>query len=272
MSGVSGNGAVRKPSFIAAAPLRGVRRDRRHAGGVMPRSTVDPAPVRGALERSRRRRASRRGRRRRWRSAGARDGPPASDVGVDRAEEGAERVGEALHVAAGQAAAARAGGVHQRRVAEQELVGAVAVADPELRPAAPSPRRRRRRSRRSRTAREFLRPGAELARSATRRGRRPRSAAGSSPRPRCGSRPGRVSAARSVENVSTGPAGCWRTGTNVVRSAMTASTRRPVTKRREVEPVRADVADGPQRAALGPARGASSSRCRAGASPGSSGR
>ena len=37
-----------------------------------------------------------------------------------------------------------------------------------------------------------------------------------------------VSAARSVEKVSTGPAGFWRTGMNVVRSAMTASTWRPV--------------------------------------------
>ena len=41
---------------------------------------------------------------------------------------------------------------------------------------------------------------------------------------------GTVSAARSVENVSTGPAGLWRTGMNVVRSAITASTWRPVTK------------------------------------------
>ena len=39
-----------------------------------------------------------------------------------------------------------------------------------------------------------------------------------------------VSAARSVENVSTGPVGLRRTGMNVVRSAMTASTCRPVTK------------------------------------------
>ena len=30
-----------------------------------------------------------------------------------------------------------------------------------------------------------------------------------------------VSVARSWENVSTGPVGCWRTGTNVARSAMT---------------------------------------------------
>ena len=39
---------------------------------------------------------------------------------------------------------------------------------------------------------------------------------------------GTVSAARSVENVSTGPVGLWRTGMNVVRSAITASTWRPV--------------------------------------------
>ena len=41
---------------------------------------------------------------------------------------------------------------------------------------------------------------------------------------------GIVFAARSVEKVSTGPAGWWRTFTNVARSAMTLSTRRPPTK------------------------------------------
>ena len=36
--------------------------------------------------------------------------------------------------------------------------------------------------------------------------------------------------ARSVENVSTGPAGCWRTFTKVARSAITRSIRWPPMK------------------------------------------
>ncbi len=39
-----------------------------------------------------------------------------------------------------------------------------------------------------------------------------------------------VSADRSVENVSTGPLGSWRSGMKVARSAMTDAIRRPVTK------------------------------------------
>ena len=35
---------------------------------------------------------------------------------------------------------------------------------------------------------------------------------------------GMVSVARSVEKVSTGPVGCWRTGMKVAMSAITAAT------------------------------------------------
>ena len=57
-----------------------------------------------------------------------------------------------------------------------------------------------------------------------------RSAAGSRRRPRSRCRARRCRADRSVENVSTGPVGSWRVSMNVARSAMTATTRWPVTK------------------------------------------
>ena len=55
---------------------------------------------------------------------------------------------------------------------------------------------------------------------------------------------------RRPENVSTGPVGTRRTRWTVARSANTLATRFPVTKRGEVEPVRADVGDRAELAAL----------------------
>ncbi len=94
LSGVSGNGAVSRPSFIVRSSAA--------AGVAVAADDVDPAAHAGALgdgvvdehlvvavgER-------------RDRSASA-DGPPGDHVGVDRPEEGAERVGEALDVPARQ--------------------------------------------------------------------------------------------------------------------------------------------------------------------------
>ena len=268
ISGVSGNGAVRKPSFIAAAPPWWRAAIEAGCGDLRP-----SAPVAGALERPRPRRASPRGRRRRWRSAGAPDG---------RARERRRRrwpVNTAPNVSAkpstwppGSRAAAAPARVHQRRVPEQELVGPVAMADPELRPAAPSPRPRRRRSRRSGMRGCSCGPALSW-RWRRCRGRRPRSAGGWSPRPRCAISTGdRLRGALGREGHDRRRRACWRTGMNVVRSAMTASTRRPVEEAREVQPVRADVADGPQRAALVRLEAPVPVRVVAAASPGSSGR
>ena len=58
------------------------------------------------------------------------------------------------------------------------------------------------------------------------------------------------STSSAAANVSTSPAGRCRTGRVVVRSAKTASIRRPRHPLREIHPVRADVGDGPQRPAL----------------------
>ena len=46
--------------------------------------------------------------------------------------------------------------------------------------------------------------------------------------------------------VSSGLAGFLRTGWKVLKSAYTSSTRRPVIKVSQIEPVRADVTDRPQ--------------------------
>ena len=145
MSGVSGNGAVRKPSFIAAAPPCG-------GGGTVGSSAADlhPATVRELssdgvadehlLVAVRERGVARVG-----------DGAARERRRRRSREDGAERVGEALRVAAGQAAPPR-----RRRRSSAPGSGAGARWDGRgdrstAAPAAPSPRRRRRRSRRSGT-------------------------------------------------------------------------------------------------------------------------
>src|SRR6185295_9896944 len=61
-----------------------------------------------------------------------RRGLTRGDVVVDRGERGAEGVGEALDVAAGQAGGISARRVHQRGVPDEHLVRAIAMADPQL--------------------------------------------------------------------------------------------------------------------------------------------
>ena len=82
--------------------------------------------------------------RERRRTAGERTAA-SHDVRVDRPGKGAERVEEALDMAARQGGCRPAGRAHQGRVADEDLVGPVAVADPELVGllAVPGERRRR---------------------------------------------------------------------------------------------------------------------------------
>ena len=81
-----------------------------------------------------------------------------------------------------------------------------------------------------------------------------------------------VLVARSVENVSTGPAGCWRIGMNVAMSAITSATLQAADEAGQVEPVRADVADGAKPAAGLRFEAPVPVSVVAAASPGSSGR
>jgi hypothetical protein len=59
-------------------------------------------------------------------------GAAGGNVRVDRPEVRLEGIGEALDVPAGQAGGGRAGGVHEGRVADQQLVGTLATAEPQL--------------------------------------------------------------------------------------------------------------------------------------------
>ena len=218
------------------------RRSRRASASGRPRSagraSSAPPGARGSTVTHRRSRARgdrvadqrpRRGRRRTSGSRARRGGPPGRDGAVDRAVELAERVGEALGVAAGSAAC-RPPRAQQRRVAQQQLVGPVAVAEPQLLRALASSRRARSRRRRPRSSARSCGPARDLRDGAS-------TAAGAALEAQQDAgrvlglhrRVDRLAAAARAENVSTGPVGRRRTGMKVVRSAITASTRRPVT-------------------------------------------
>ena len=186
------------------------------------RSTLDPAAARGRSARWRHRRASRRGRPRTWDTSGRSAGAAGEDVVVDRAEQRAERVGEALDVTAREARGRGAGRVHEGGVAEQELVGAVAVTDPQLVGLLRVPRDGGRGA--VDLVLEAVLPARGSAGEIATEPRAPpskrrRIVATSSVWMSIGDRVGRRAPSRTS---ATGPVGLWRTGMNVVRSAMTA--------------------------------------------------
>ena len=152
-SGVFGNGAVSRPSLMRAPPGRWQAREWR-ADGRRRRPSIDrrrPSAPRAALRAiaSLTSISS-------WPAAksaygGSASRPAGEDVGVDRPEQRAERVAEALDVAARQRRRGPPGRAHQRRVAEEQLVRPVAVAEPEVVRRLASPTTPRRPSRRSPT-------------------------------------------------------------------------------------------------------------------------
>ena len=180
--------------------------------------------------------------------AGAGGGRPGYHVRVDGPEMRAEGVEEALDVTARQGRRGLPGRAHQGGVADEDLVGPVAVAHARPGRAAPSPTPTSRRCRRSRTASEFFRPALiweMLTAPRAPPSKRSRIVAASS----VAMSRSTVSAERSVENVSTGPVGSWRVSMNVARSAITVGDVLAGHEGHQVQPVRADVADRAQGAA-----------------------
>ena len=182
------------------------------------------------------------------RVAGRGGGSPGYHVGVDRPEMGAERVEEALDVAARQGRRGLPGGAHEGGVADEDLVRPLAMADPGLVGllAVPGPGAVRPVDL---VDERVLPAGADLRDAHGAAGAAVEARAGSWPCPRSRSSRSTVSAERSVENVSTGP------GRLVARPderGQVGHHRRDVLAGHEghqVEPVRADVADRPERAA-----------------------
>ena len=129
---------------------------------------------------------------------------------------------------AGSAAASRPAACHQRSVAGEGLIWPAAMAQPQLVRLLAVPRRG------AGTAvdlvlQRVLVAGADLATRPSCRARRCRSAAGSWPHPRSGSRARPFSPNAPGRELSTGPSGMWRFLMNVAMSAMTSVTCRPVT-------------------------------------------
>ena len=268
MSGVSGNGAVSRPSLIGVVRRRVARTRRRRARVA---DDVDPAPSAGAL------------------GDGVVDEHLVVAVGERRVGRAGRPAGRRRHRRrppgngranvspkpstwpTGQRRGRPAGRAHERRVPDAGSRWAARDGRSTAGRAAPSPRRPTRADPSISYWSEFFRP-ALIWRCSPRRGRRSRSAAGSSRRPR--SRSSRVDGLGG----ELGREGLDRAG----RLAARLDERRQLghhrddplagDERHQVEPVRADVADRPERAAALGLRAASSSRSRAAASPGSSGR
>ena len=151
-----------------------------------------------------------------------------ADFGVDGGKEGAERIGESLDVPAGQEGCRLAGAAHERRVADEDLVRLLAMADPELVWLLGVPRHGPGRAV-DLVLERVLATSGELA-----DGHRAAGAVLEAKQDHRGVLGADVArdrlGVRSVEKVSTGPVGCWRVGMNVARSAMTSVMRRPVVK------------------------------------------
>src|SRR5437868_4915236 len=128
MSGVSGNGAVKKPSFIDWIPpafLRGARSDRGGATDLHPatgpRTGCDRVADQHLFVSVRE-------------SGISRPFSPTAgcNVRVYRPEEGCEGIGKPLDMARRQGCGGPGCGSHERRVPKEQLVGPVAMTQPQL--------------------------------------------------------------------------------------------------------------------------------------------